>query len=656
MTTRKSTPSRSRKRPASKPGGAKGSAGAQPAGTTRKARKASGTKGKGAPHEVSGKTRKKAARTRKERPAEPSYSGTPDALSAEQIARKLQEISALLEILGENTFKVRAYENAARVLPGLGDELPDAIQSGNLERVRGIGRGIAEKVVAMAYTGESAYYDELRSRVPGGLLEMLRIPGLGPKKVKLLYDSMSIDSVEALEAACQTGQLEDLRGFGEKTQENILRGIAYLRRVNARFFWSVAHAHARPVFESLRDHPATVRAEMAGSLRRRKETVHDVDIVVSTDDPEAISEHFASGDWVERVIGSGPTKTSILHASGLQIDLRVVRDAQYPYAMHHFTGSKAHNVAMRGRAQRMGIKINEYGLFRGDELIECKTEQDLFAALGLQYVPPELREDEGEIQAAESESVPQRLLEGADVQGAFHVHTDLSGGRDDLETVVRAARDRGWKYVGISDHGPDQGEGGLNAERAETQRREIRELANRVPGIRIFHGVEADVREDGSFGLPDEVLRGFDFVVAAVHTGRDLSRDAQTRRVIRALRSPFTTILGHPTSRILLEHGGLELDLSAVFEAAADAGVVVEIDGQPKRMDPDGSQIRLARDKGALVCVAPDAYAADELEQLELAVGLARRGWLGPEHVFNTRSADDVAKHFESRRAARGHA
>jgi DNA polymerase (family 10) len=596
---------------------------------------------------------KKPRETAKSTP-EPVYTGTPDALAAEQIARKLQEISALLEILGENPFKVRAYENAARVLPGLGDELAAAIESGELERVRGIGRGIADKVVALAYTGESEYYDELKSRVPPGLLELLRIPGLGPKKVKLLFDSMDIASVEALEAACQSDALKDMRGFGEKTQQNILRGIAYLRRVSARFFWSVAHEHASAAFESLRAHPATTRTELAGSLRRRKETVHDVDIVVSTEDPESITQHFASGDWAERVIGSGPTKTSILHPSGLQIDLRVVSDEQYPYALHHFTGSKMHNVAMRGRAQRMGIKINEYGLFRGEELIPCKTEEEIFAALGLQYVPPELREDEGEIEAAESKTLPTRLLERADVLGAFHVHVDAAGGVDDLEVLVRAARDLGWQYIGLSQSGRAAGGRAPSSEHVAERRAAIRAVAQRVAGIRIFHGIESSIREDGSLADPDDVLRSFDFVIAAVHEAGELRREAQTRRLLRAVENPRASILGHPTNRQLLDRPGLDVDLAAVFEAAARAGVVVQINGRPERMDPDGSQIRMARNKGALLCVDPEAHDAADLRNVDLAVGLARRGWLGPEHVLNTWSAERVARHFESRDESRG--
>jgi DNA polymerase (family 10) len=619
--------------------------------TARKSSRKGGAAGDRAGRKVA---KRPASASRKKKAAAPAAPvpealAPPVALTAEQIAAILQEIAALLEITGENPFKVRAYENAARILPGVGDELVALVESGDLRKVRGIGSGIADRVAILARTGRLDDHEELRSRVPDGLLEMLRIPGLGPKKVKLLYDTLDIGTVAALETACREDQLKEVRGFGAKTQENILRGIAYLRRVSARFFWSVAAQHATPVYDSLAQHPAVIRAALAGSLRRRKETVHDVDIVVSTADPDAVTQHFASGVWVERVIGSGPTKTSILHPSGLQIDLRVVTDEQYPYALHHFTGSKAHNVAMRGRAVRMGIKINEYGLFRGDELIRCADEEAIFAALGLSYVPPELREDEGEIEAAESDSLPRRLLTLEDLRGTFHVHTQASDGRDSLEGAVRAARDRGWEYIGISDH--SHSSGGMQRDAALAQIEEVARVARRLPGICILHGIEVEIRPDGSLDEPADMLRRFDFVIAAVHDHLELGRDEQTQRLLRALENPYVSILAHPTSRILFERPAIDVDLAAVFDAAARHGVAVEINGQPKRMDPDGALIRTARDRGALLCVNPDAHDVPGLAHVEYGVGLARRGWLEPHQVLNTRDAAGIDAYLVERRA-----
>ncbi len=585
-----------------------------------------------------------------QRAPEPEVQGSANVMTAEQIAGVLEEIAAFLEILGENPFKVRAYANAARLIPGLGDELPALIQNGELQKVRGIGGGIAERIEMLARTGRLDYHDELRAKIPPGLLEMLRIPGIGPKKAKLLFDTLDIGSVDSLEQACRDNKLLDIRGFGEKTQENILRGIDHARRAAARFFWSVAAAHALPAFEALRAHPAAQRAALAGSLRRRKEIVHDVDIVVSTRDPDAVSGAFATGPWVDRVLGSGPTKTSLLHPSGLQIDLRVVSDTQFPYALHHFTGSKAHNIAMRGRAVRMGIKINEYGLFRGTKLIPCADEGEIFAALGLQFVPPELREDTGEIDAAERHAIPGALIELGDLRGAFHVHTKYSDGRDTLADMVRAARALGWQYIGISDHSQSSSAYGMSPVKVGEQLEELKQLAATERGIRIFCGVESDILPDGSLDYPDEILRRFDFVIASVHTEFRLDRDTQTRRVLRALENPCTTILGHPTSRMFFEEPGMDLDLGAVFTAAARSGVAVEINGQPKRMDPDGDMIRQARDHGALFCVDPDAHGVRALGNVEYGVGLARRGWLEKRHVLNTQDVGNMAAHLQARR------
>jgi DNA polymerase (family 10) len=332
------------------------------------------------------------------------------------------------------------------------------------------------------------------------------------------------------------------------------------------------------------------------------------------------------------------------------MDLRVVTDAQFPYALHHFTGSKAHNIAMRGRAVRMGIKINEYGLFRGTEIIPCADEAAVFAALGLQFVPPELREDQGEIEAAERGDIPQALLAASDLRGAFHVHTTYSDGQDSPQDVVRAARDLGWEYVGLSDHSRSATPG-MSVEKALEQLELLERLAASERGIRVFRGVESDILPDGSLDYPPEILAKFDFVIASVHTELGLARDTQTRRVLRAVENPFTSILGHPTSRLLFDQPPMDLDLGAVFEAAARCGVAVEINGQPKRMDPDGALIRLARDHGAMLCVDPDAHRIRSLRNVEFGVGLARRGWVEKHQVLNAWDAKRVAAHLQERRA-----
>jgi DNA polymerase (family 10) len=572
--------------------------------------------------------------------------------SANAISTALLEIAALLELTGANVFKVRAYENAARALAGLGED-PGLLQdSERLQEVRGIGSGIAEKVAALARTGRLDYWEELKSQVPPGLLDMLRISGLGPKRAKALHEALGIASVAELEAACREGSLATLKGFGAKTEENLLAGIERLRRVSSRFLWSFAQAQVLPILEELRHHPAVQRCEVAGSLRRRKETVGDVDLLVSTRDAGAIMSWFVSGPWTARVLGSGETKTSLVHVAGPQIDLRAVTDAEYPYALHHFTGSKEHNIAMRGRAQHLGLKMNEYGLFRGDELLRCRDEVEIFSALGLAYIPPELREDLGEIEAAETGGLPAHLLEPSDLQGAFHVHTNWSDGRASLEDLVRGAKALGWRYIGISDHSQAaEYAHGLAPERILEQRAEIEALRARLRGIRILHGIEAEILPDGSLDYEAEVLSGLDFVIAAVHGGFGLSRDDQTRRLVRAVENPYSTILGHPTGRIRFEREACEMDLPAVLEAAARHGVAVEIDSHPQRMDLDGASAKLARDKGALLCIGPDAHDVQGLEDVQYGVGTARRGWLEPSHVLNAWPLEEVEKRLNKRKA-----
>jgi DNA polymerase (family 10) len=571
--------------------------------------------------------------------------------NASAVAGVLQEIATLLQLGNANSFKVRAYESAARTLAGVGEDLGELLESGGLDELPGIGTSIAEKIAVLVRTGHLPYLDELRAQVPAGILDMMRIPGLGPKKARALHEGLGIRSIDELDAACRAGRLEGLRGFGEKTEQNILLGIEQLRSTRGTFLWSTAHAAAAPVMAALRAHAAVRQCETAGSLRRRKETVHDVDIVVATDDAPAVMQAFARGPWAARLLGSGETKTSIVDHQGLQMDLRAVTPAQYPYALHHFTGSKEHNIAMRGRAQRMGIKMNEYGLFRGETLIPCRDEAEIFAAVGLAYVPPEMREDRGEIETAETGELPARLVEASDIRGAFHLHTTAGAGRDTLEAMVRAARDRGWGWVGVADHGPGIAwTRGLDAARLATQRRAIERVQAAVPEVRVFHGIECDLAADGSLDLDAAALARLDFVIAAVHGALHLGRDEQTRRLVRAVENPLVTILGHPTGRILLHRPGCEADWPAVFAAAARAGVLVEIDAHPQRMDVNGTLAYTAREQGAMLCIGLDAHDVAGLGHIEYGLGMARRGWLEPVHLIDTRSAAEVDAHLRRRR------
>jgi len=574
--------------------------------------------------------------------------GTSQWRNASAVAGVLQEIATLLQLGNANTFKIRAYETAARTLSGIDEDMGDLVESGRLDELPGVGSSIAEKIAVLVRTGHLPYLDELRVQVPAGVLEMMRVPGLGPKKAQALHQALGIRSLAELDAAVRAGQLEGLRGFGAKTGENILLGLEQLRRTRGTFLWSTAYAAASPVITALRAHPAIVHCEAAGSLRRRIETVHDVDILVASDDAPAAMAAFANGPWTARVLGSGETKTSIVDHSGLQMDLRVVTPAQYPYALHHFTGSKEHNIAMRGRAQRMGIKMNEYGLFRGETLIRCKDEAEIFAAVGLTYVPPEMREDRGEIETAEVGELPGRLVEVRDIRGALHARTRAGAGRDTLQAMVAGARARGWEWLGIADAGPRMTWArGLDAKRLAAQRRDIAGV--QAKDLRVFHGVECDIDADGALDLPDEVLAQLDFVIAAIHGSLQLGRDHQTQRILRAIENPHVRVLGHPTSRILLERAGIEADWPVIFAAAAERGVLIEIDAHPQRMDVDGTLAHSAREQGALVCIGVDAHDVAGLDHVEYGIGMARRGWLEPAHVFDTRSAADVEAYFSRR-------
>lgn len=572
--------------------------------------------------------------------------------NASAVSSVLHEIATLLQLGNANSFKVRAYETAARTLSGIDEDMGELVESGRLDDLPGVGSSIAEKIAVLIRTGQLPYLDELRAQVPAGVLDMMRVPGLGPKKAQALHAALEVNSIDELDAAVQAGRLEGLKGFGAKTAENIRLGIEQLRSTRGTFLWPVAHAAIEPVLAALRAHPAVERCEAAGSLRRRKETVHDVDIVVATRDAAAVMDAFAGGEWAVRLLGKGETKTSVVDRNGLQMDLRAVTPAQYPYALHHFTGSKEHNIAMRGRAQRMGYKMNEYGLFHGEEMVVCADEKAIFAALGLAFVPPEMREDRGEIETAETDELPQRLIETSDLRGAFHVHTTAGAGRDTLSAMVAAARARGWNWVGISDYGPGVPFAeGLDAAALAKQKAVIAKVNS--AGFRVFHGVVCDIDAEGKLDLPDTALAKLDFVIAAVHSALHLGRDDQTRRLLRAIENPHVTILGHPTSRILLQRSGLEADWPAVFAAGARLGVLIEIDAHPERMDVDGTLAHSAREHGALLSIGPDAHDVAGLGHVEFGIGLARRGWLEPQHVIDTRSTTEIEEFLRKRRVGR---
>jgi DNA polymerase (family X) len=554
---------------------------------------------------------------------------------------------------GENPFRVRAYHTAAQALVNLAGDLPDMIAGGSLKEVPGIGDTMYSKIVQLATTGHLPSYDELRRSTPPGLVALLRIPGLGPKKIKALHETLKIESMADLRAAGESGLIAKLKGFGAKTEAKILEGIAFVEKAGERILQSDALRLVAPILAAVRAHPQVIRAEVCGSLRRRAETIGDLDVLFSSQNAPAVLETFVKLPQVATVLAHGPTKASVRLADGVQCDLRGVEDAQYPFALHYFTGSKAHNIAIRKRALARGLSLNEYALTGADGPVACETEADLFGALELAEIPPELREDYGEIEAAAAGALPS-LVELADLTGTFHCHSDWSDGGATLAEMAAAAQARGMKYLGIADHSRSAAyAGGLSIERVRDQWAAIDALNKTFRGkFHLFKGTECDILADGSLDYPDELLDGFDYVVASVHSNFNLPREAMTRRLVLAVSNPRVTMLGHPTGRLLLARDGYDLDLDAVIDAAAAAGTMIEINANPHRLDLDALHCRRARQKGVMIVINPDAHSVGGLDDLEYGVSVARRGWLCKDDVWNTGSynamVDRIAQ-FRSR-------
>jgi DNA polymerase (family X) len=559
-----------------------------------------------------------------------------------EVAQVLENISILMQIKGENLFKIRAYENAARTIGMLDESLAALVQEDKLKEVKGIGNTLAGQIAELVTTGCLEFYEELRRSVPPGLFDLLKIPGLGPKKVKALFDNVSISTIGELEYACIENRLLDLPGFGKKTQDKILQGITYIKQYQGQFLISDILPVAERLIESLRKHPAVIRAELGGSLRRKKEVIRDIDILVSSAHPQTVAEFFVGLPGVAAVIGQGETKVSVTLAAGMNVDLRVVTDVQFPYGLHHFTGSKEHNTAMRHRAKEMGYKINEYGLFKGESLIPCRDEKEFFAALGLQFIPPELREDHGEIAAAEQGQLPA-LVELSDLKGIFHIHTVYSDGSATLLDMAEAARARGYQYIGITDHSRSAAYArGLKEETLQQQLLEIDMLNQHWQDFRILKGIESDILVDGVLDYSDDILRQFDFVIASVHSHFRMAETEMTNRIVKAMENPYVTMLGHPTGRLLLAREGYPLNMTAIIEAAARTKTFIEINASPYRLDLDWRWCKYAKEKGVMLSINPDAHAIEELDAVRYGVGIARKGWLTAEDVANTRSLPEI--------------
>src|SRR5207249_10070329 len=586
-------------------------------------------------------------------------------MTKNEIAAVLEEIGALLELKGENPFKIRAYVNAARSIEAWGGSLSDLQDEEALGKIPGIGKSIADKIKELAATGSLKYLEELRAEFPAAILQLFSISGLGAKKIKALYDKLHVSSIEQLREACETGRVAELPGFGETTQTKICKAIEERARHSGYFQFGQIAGEGETLRSDLAGHPDALQVDVAGSYRRRKEIVHDVDVVVATKKPEAVTKFFVGHPLVASIIAQGPTKSSVRLRSGIQCDLRVVSVAEYPFALAYFTGNKEHNIELRSRALQRGWTLNEYRLApllvegrggspespavqvrpgplrsivpttvpkgkskKSKKIPKVRDEAELYRALDLDFIPPELRENWGEFEAAEKHSLPY-LIEKENLRGTFHCHTLASDGHNSLEEMAEAAQALGLQYLGIADHSRSQIQAhGLDEKKLLAQVGVIRKLNRKFDGFRLFAGVECDILRDGSLDFPDEVLSQLDFVVASVHSALGLSEADMTRRMIRAMENPFVTMLAHPTGRLLLKREPYKIDVPKILDAAARIGTWIELNAAPKRLDLDWRWWPMAKQKGVKCVINPDAHRAERLQDLWFGIGIARKGWL----------------------------
>ena len=570
-------------------------------------------------------------------------------INKKEAAKVFKKIADLLVISGENPFKSRAYQNAARIIEGYDGDLADFSNEALSGKIKGIGKATAEKLDELLSTGKSSYLVKLESALPKGLPDLLRVRGLGPKKIKMLYNDLGIGSLGELEYACEENRLVELSGFGKKSQDNVLTAIKHLKKFAGRFRYSTAWLAANEIHATLEKNTAVKKLKICGSVLRGMETVKDIYLLAVSDNPEGLMTFFTELENVDQITAKGDKKSSVILQNGIAIDLRVVTQKEYPAALNYFTGSAAHNTQLRSRAKSKGYKLNEYGLFSEDEPIFLKNEKDLYQKLGLDWVPPEIREGAGEIEAAENHTLPD-LLNEKDIKGILHVHTAFSDGTESVADMANACRGKGYFYLGITDHSKTASyAGGLNEEQIAEQSREIRNWNDKNVDFRIFSGIESDILGDGSLDYDDSVLRQLDFVIASVHSGFSGTKQQMTNRIIRAVENPYTRILGHPTGRLLLGRSGYELDMEKVIDACSVNGVVIELNSNPHRLDIDWRWIRNALNKNVRIAVNPDAHSIKQMDYVSYGVKIAKKGWCEKEDVINTMTALEFQKFLEEK-------
>ncbi len=571
-----------------------------------------------------------------------------------EIARLFDLIADILEVKGENPFRIRAYRRAAQSLENLAENVERLAEQGRLDEIPGIGEDLAGKIVEYLKTGRMKALEALRKEVPAGLVELMSVPGVGPKTARVLYEKAGATDLDRLEALARAGKLRGLPGIQAKTEENILKGLAVIRKGQERMPLGRALPLAQELLRELQRLPEVDRISLAGSIRRYKETVGDIDILVTSPQPARVIEAFASLPQAEAVLEKGDTKAAIRHREGIQVDLRVLEPESFGAALVYFTGSKQHNIRIREIAIKKGLKLSEYGVFKEStgRRVAGATEEEVYAAIGLPWIPPEIREDAGEIEAALEGRLP-KLVELENIRGDLHCHTKASDGHQTLEEVVEAAKARGYEYVLISDHSRSATVArGLSKEDLLAHVKKIRALRKRYPGIRILAGSECDIRADGSMDYPDDVLAQLDLVVAAVHARFKQPKAEMTRRICRALANPYVNILAHPTGRLIGERGPYEVDLEEVLATAARYGKAVEINASPQRLDLNDAHARRARELGVLIAIDTDEHVLAHLDNMPLGVGTARRAWIEKRQVVNTWPAAKLLAWAQRPRAA----
>jgi len=566
------------------------------------------------------------------------------------VSQVLQEVALLLELKGENPFKVKAYSHAARTIEILEEDLEAMVREGRLKEMKGIGEALAQHITELVNTGRLQLYEDLKTSIPPGHLEMLKIPGLGPKKIKTLYDRLDIKTIGELEYACLENRLVDLQGFGQKSQEKILQGIQQVKKYQGRYLYGEVIELAQEILKKILSHPRVIRGNLAGSLRRKMEVVRNINLVLSTHRPQEVLTAFSKLPEVEVAQFKNKTSGRYSLLSGVEVDLRTTADQAFPYSLFHFTGSLAHWNSMSEKAKAMGLNLTVEGLHRSGRLVSFKEEDGIFTALGLDFIPPELRENQGEIEASEIHQLP-RLIEERDIKGIFHIHSFYSDGKNSIRSMAQASKKMGFSYIGLSDHSQSAHyAGGLTLEKLKKQWKEVDQVNQEMDGLTLFKGIESDILPDGSLDYEEAILKQFDFVIASIHSHFNMSREEMTQRVIKAIRNPYTTILAHPTGRLLLAREPYAIDMMRIIDEASRSGVAIELNAHPYRLDIDWRWCKEAKEKGVKIAINPDAHDEEGLRDTYYGVGIGRKGWLEPGDILNAMDSEETKTFLERRK------